>query len=152
MNLDIQLSPHFTLREMVVTTHRTIDNTPPDAVVDKLRILCADYLERVRDRFGPLVIGSGYRCRSLNSIVGGQASSAHVFGCAADFVPADKKVTTQAVVRWVRSSALLYDQVIDEYSSTSNWVHLGIQRPGTGPARLETLVIRNGVKSPFEAA
>lgn len=149
MNLDIRLSPHFTLREMVVTTHRTIDNMPPDAAVDALRTLCGDFLERVRDKFGPLIIGSGYRCRALNSIIGGQPASAHLFGCAADFTPADRSVAPMDVVRWVRSTALLYDQVIDEYSSTSNWVHLGIQRPGTPPPRQECFTLKRGQKLPF---
>lgn len=143
-NLDRHLSPHFRLGEMVRTSHRRIDNTPSLDVVDRLTMLCQELLEPVRERFGPLWVTSGYRCAALNTTIGGSSTSAHLHGCAADFVPV-WDVSTHDIVKWIVSSNLLYDQVIDEYSSTANWVHLGMVRPGIphGP-RKQALVMRHG--------
>lgn len=52
--------------------------------------LCHDYLDRVRDRFGPTVILSGCRSPGHNLSVGGAFHSWHLYGqhpgeCAADF-------------------------------------------------------------------
>jgi hypothetical protein len=133
LELDLReyLSPHFRLSEMLVTTHREIDNRPTRAVYDQLRSFCADFMEPVRERFGPIAVSSGFRCEELNSAIGGARSSAHKYGSAGDFVAMAPDVTTKDVVRWiVDESGLPFDQVIDEYTQTSNWVHLGMLRPG----------------------
>jgi hypothetical protein len=150
MNLDVQLSPHFSLREMVVTAHRYIDNTPSPETVERLRELCGDYLEHIREQFGPLIITSGYRCPQLNTAIGGSKSSAHPYGCAGDFVPR-YQIPTAQIVNWVAAqSGLDFDQVIDEYSSTANWVHLGILRPiGGRTPRKQALAMRDGKYSVF---
>ena len=145
-----KLSTHFTESEMIRTSHRTFDNNPSPHVIQNLRTLCVDYLEVVRSVFGPLWITSGFRCFELNAAIGGSSTSAHVHGCAADFVPMHA-VDTQDIVLWLISgSGLNYDQVIDEYSSTANWIHLGIAIPSSGrQPRRQALTMRNGVYSPF---
>jgi zinc D-Ala-D-Ala carboxypeptidase len=151
MELDIQLSPHFSLREMVASSHRTIDNTPVgEGIVSQLTLVAQKLLEPIRAHFGPLRITSGYRCRGLNEAIGGASNSAHTFGCAADFVPVDDKIPLAQIVRWVRNSALTFDQVIEEHSATTAWVHIGKLRPGfeTTP-RYEALVMRDGRYSPW---
>lgn len=147
------LSTHFTLAEMVKTSHREVDNHPNLDVISRLRSLCIDLLEPTRLKFGPLWITSGYRCHDLNDAIGGARNSAHTYGCAADFVPMAGSVTPVDVVSWLMSeSGLLFDQVIDEYSSTSNWVHLGSVRPrGSQIPRLQALTMRQGRYSRFEA-
>lgn len=146
----MRLSPHFTLRELTRTSHRYIDNTAPDQIVERLRRLCELYLEPVRAEFGPLWITSGYRCPELNAVIGGSKTSAHMYGCAADFVPM-RETPTIFVVDWIAESSLDFDQVIDEYSSTSNWIHLGMIRPvGRQVARREALTMRRGKYAPFE--
>ena len=83
-----QLSPHFTLREFIVSgvaLRRHIDNTPADpAVVDHLRLLAEKVLEPLRRHFGVIRITSGYRCPRLNAAVGGRPASQHLRGEAAD--------------------------------------------------------------------
>lgn len=139
----MNLSPHFTLKELTRTSHRTIDNKPEPVVVERLIVLCKYFLEPVRDVFGPLWITSGYRCPALNRAIGGSASSAHMYGCAADFVPITDTLTVD-IVNWiVHPSGIDYDQVIDEYSSTDNWIHLGMARPGRSP-RHEALEMNAG--------
>lgn len=149
MDLREKLSPHFTLGEMVRTSHRHIDNTPSVDVVDRLRALCVDFLEPVRDRFGPLWITSGYRSQNLNGSIGGSKVSAHMYGCAADFVPLYSHSTAE-IVEWIVESKLFFDQVIDEYSSTSNWIHLGMVRPvGIQTPRRQALTMRKGKYTTF---
>jgi len=46
-------------------------------------------LQDVRDKFGPIKINSGVRCRDHNKKVGGVKTSQHIKGRAADIVPLD---------------------------------------------------------------
>ena len=61
IDLQAQLSPHFTLREFIVSgvaLRRHIDNTPADpAVVDHLRLLAEKVLEPLRRHFGVIEVG-----------------------------------------------------------------------------------------------
>ena len=148
VDLSERLSPHFTLREMVRTSHRTINNTPTPDIVENLRELCVNLLEPVREQFGPLWVTSGYRCRSLNTTIRGSYTSAHLHGCAADFVSMEGHLTRH-IVQWIADSVLDFDQVIDEYSSTSNWVHLGMAKPDRDP-RGQVLTMRGGKYYQFE--
>jgi len=142
VDLTKRLSPHFTLGEMIHTSHRTIDNTPTLEVVDRLAVLCEEFLEKVRQHWGPLWVNSGYRCLELNTAIGGSPTSAHMHGCAADFVPMYGWGTSD-IAEWIMKSTLPYDQVIDEYSTTGNWIHLGMARPGKEPRR-QALTMRHG--------
>lgn len=142
-----QLSPHFSLRELTRTTHRNIDNSPPADVLARLRILCSDFLEHLRSRFGPIVVTSGFRCRELNTAIGGATDSAHLYGCAADVVPADPNVSLEQMMHWVvHESNLSFDQVILEHSGNDDWLHLGMLRPfhNYGIPRKEALTMEDG--------
>lgn len=130
LDLRERLSPHFTLGELLNTSHREIDNTPEPEIIERLRRLCVEFLEPCRERFGPIYVSSGFRCEKLNKSIGGAKSSAHLYGCAADFVAMAPAVTTTKLVRWIaHESGLPFDQVIDEHTRTSSWVHLGMLRP-----------------------
>ena len=148
------LTAHFTLAELIRSQHRTIDNTPTSEVVYRLTQLCVWLLEPIRSQFGAMWVDSGYRCPELNLAVRGSGlgdvtspkASAHMFGCAADLIPLAHGVEIDAVVAWLSVSGLPFDQVIDEASPTSRWLHVGIVRPGfESRARKELLVMRNGV-------
>lgn len=150
-DFDLTLSRHFTLRELLITEHRDIDNTPPAAIVDRLRWLCNDFLEALRGRFGPLRVTSGYRCAALNTTIGGAPDSAHTYGCAADLQALDGW-TPEDMARWVAlSSGLPFDQVIDEGNATAAWLHLGALRPYHEPApRRQALRFRSGSYSQLQ--
>lgn len=67
----MNLTEHFTLEELCVTSHREIDNTPPAIAVDRLKVTAIG-LEQIRIVLGvPLISLSGYRCDALNCVVGG---------------------------------------------------------------------------------
>jgi uncharacterized protein YcbK (DUF882 family) len=72
---DIQLTPHFKLREFQCRCCSLVKLTP------KLLKL----LEELRVKWGsPIIITSGYRCASHNRYVGGASGSLHLSGMAAD--------------------------------------------------------------------
>ena len=56
----MNLSPHFTLAELTITDHRTLDNTPDEKSLENLKRLAA-FLEEVKALFGfqPILVSSG---------------------------------------------------------------------------------------------
>ena len=70
-----QLSPNFNVREFHCN-----DGTPvPRAAWPALRRLCIDYLEPMREKFGPASITSGHRTVVYNRSVGGATYSEHIY-------------------------------------------------------------------------
>lgn len=140
-----QLSPHFTLEELTVTEHRTLDNTPNEQVKANLTRLAA-FLERVKTLLGgkPIMVNSAYRSVAINQAVGGKPTSQHCLGCAADIrVPG---MTPDAVVRAVVASDLPYDQCIREFNS---WTHISIPNTVDGKPRKQALIIDRSGTRPF---
>ena len=126
---DMQLSRHFSLYEMIrseTAARQGIDNTPPENLVPKLRDICVQVLEPVRQHFGvPIRPNSGYRSPALNEAVGGSKKSQHGKGEAVDFeVPG---VSNYDLAAWIRDQ-LIYDQLILECYTPgipgSGWVHV----------------------------
>jgi hypothetical protein len=122
----MQLSPNFTLEEMVFSqtaTRQGINNTPDAQQIENLRNLCTRILQPVRDKFGPIRISSGFRCRRLNSAVGGSSTSDHCYGFAADIIPlaASKK----EVAQWIAKNCQFH-QLIMEFGERDNpsWIHI----------------------------
>lgn len=149
LDLGQRLSLHFTLGELIFTSHRTINNTPDFETIGRLTTLCHEFLEPLRRFTGPLWVTSGYRCRELNLLVRGSDTSAHVHGCAADVVPI-WGVSVDDAVEWLAASSLPFDQAIAEHTSTSSWVHLGMVKPNGGEPRRQVLMMRNRKYYPFE--
>lgn len=123
----MKLTEHFTLEELIATSHRNIDNTPSDAIIAELK-KTAEMLEEVRALLGhPISISSGFRCSALNKAVGSKPTSRHVTGQAADFNC--RAFGTQAdICRAIEASGIQFDQLILEFynpSSGTGWVHIG---------------------------
>jgi len=116
----VNLSPHFTLAELTVTDHRSLDNSPTQVEIGNLQRL-AQFLESVKTALGgkPVMINSAFRSKAVNDAVGSKDTSQHRLGLAADFrVPG---VAPDAVVRALLK--LPYDQIIREYDA---WTHISI--------------------------
>jgi len=116
----VNLSPHFTLAELTVTDHRSLDNSPTQVEIGNLQRL-AQFLETVKTALGgkPVMINSAFRSKAVNDAVGSKDTSQHRLGLAADFrVPG---VAPDAVVRALLK--LPYDQIIREYDA---WTHISI--------------------------
>jgi zinc D-Ala-D-Ala carboxypeptidase len=125
----LRLTPHFTLAQLIhskTATKKRIDNTPPIKIIRNLKQL-AEGLEEVRELLGyPLAISSGYRCKVLNSAVGGSETSQHVQGLAADFI-CRQFGSPYRICKKIADSDLEFDQLIHEYgkSKKEQWIHLG---------------------------
>ena len=139
----MNLTPHFTLEELTVTDHRTLDNTPDAAALANLQRL-AEFLEKVKEllRFKPVMINSAYRSAAVNAAVGSRDSSQHRLGTAADIrVPG---MTPDEVVRAVIGSSLPFDQCIREFDS---WTHLSIPNtPDLNPRKQDLIIDRTGTR------
>ncbi|MBO7499641.1 MAG: hypothetical protein J6T64_10725 [Bacteroidaceae bacterium] len=98
---------YFQLLEFTrsVTAHiRGLDNTPPPDVVHNIEWLCHQFLDPLREAVGgPVIITSGYRCRDLNTAVGGSPTSYHLLGLAADFHTLDPE-RRDAVIALVKEA------------------------------------------------
>jgi hypothetical protein len=119
-----QLSPHFSLEEMVhsATALRwNLENTPSDAQIANLRTLCLEQMEPVRALLGvPIHVDSGFRSPLVNRAVGSTAShSDHLDGNACDFVPIGPDLS--AAFDLIRASGIPFKQLIIECGA---WIHI----------------------------
>lgn len=124
-----KISPHFSLEEMIVSetaVRHGINNEPTQAIIGRLRDLCLNSLEKVRDLTDqPVIVTSGYRSVVLNSIIGGAPGSQHTKGEAADIHCKD--TDQQDLFNRIRHSDIPFDQLIDEFQ---NWVHISFTAHG----------------------
>lgn len=133
----MRLSKNFTLEEMTrsqTAMRHGIENTPNKHQLENLQRLVTDVLQPIRDELGPVYISSGFRSTTLNRIIGGSTTSAHMAGRAADFRVA--KMTPFETCHAIKAmDSITYDQIINEFQ---RWVHLGIADVSR-PPRFETL-------------
>lgn len=127
----MNLSEHFTLKEMTITTQE-LSNFPDEIHVKALMQLCVNILEPIRTHFScPVIVTSGYRCAAVNRATGGEEDSQHVKGEAADIhVPSiDNCDVWQYIV-----DSLPFDQVIAEKLSNADgqagWIHVSFVSDG----------------------
>ena len=141
----MNLSPHFTLAELTVTNHRTLDNTPDPAALANLQRL-AEFLEKVKELlwFKPIMVNSAYRSAAVNAAVGSKDTSQHRTGCAADFrVPG---MTPREVVAACIKGGLPFDQIILEFDA---WTHISIPSvAGVAPRGSKLVIDKQGTR-PF---
>jgi len=138
------VTPHFSLAELTVTDHRSLDNTPNAAEIANLTRL-AQFLELVKTKLDgkPIMINSAFRSKAVNDAVGSKDTSQHRQGLACDFrVPG---MAPDAVVRAIIAAKLPYDQIIREYDS---WTHISIPNTSVLLPRRQALIIdRSGTRT-----
>ena len=123
----MNLSRNFTLQELIksdTAIRRGIDNNPNSDQIEKLKALCENILQPVRDHFGRVKVTSGYRSVELCMAIGSSANSQHAKAEAADF---EVMGTDNAeLADWIKNN-LDYDQLILEYYTpgepNSGWIH-----------------------------
>ena len=117
------LSKNFSLEELTVSQEAArsgLKNTPNAEQIERLRALCVNILQPLRDRVKrPIIISSGFRSVTLNRRIGGSSTSQHCRGEAADFTVAGMSIAD--TIKLIRTMGLPVDQSIDEFSQ---WVHI----------------------------
>lgn len=126
----VKLSKNFDSNEFIysVTAQANrINNAPSIEVMNNLKALCENVLQPLRDYLNsPVKITSGYRCKELNTKVGGKSNSQHLTGNAADLITPYKNL--KDVFNYIKNN-LVYDQLLYEYNSIGDiWVHVSYVR------------------------
>lgn len=126
----VKLSKNFDSNEFtysVTAQANRINNAPSIEVINNLKALCENVLQPLRDYLNsPVKITSGYRCKELNTKVGGKSNSQHLTGNAADFITPYKNL--KDVFNYIKNN-LVYDQLLYEYNSKGDiWVHVSYVR------------------------
>ena len=144
------LSTHLTVAEFISTQHRSLLAEQERAWVGDERLhrnaerLARDVFEPVREVLAvPLYVTSGFRCRTLNEAIGGQALSYHLDGLAVDVVPLglDPRAALFAILAAMRRGELPHlDKAIVEMG---RWIHLQAARDGQ-PARMLAMESSDG--------
>lgn len=133
----MNLTANFSLHEMTkseTALRMGLDNTPGEAEIENLRLLCEKVLQPIRDHYGKGVkVNSAYRSPESNSAVGGSKTSDHCKGMAADIeIPG---VANADLAQWIMDN-LEYTQLILEFYTPgvpdSGWVHVSFD-----PAQLK---------------
>ena len=84
----MNLSRNFTLQELIksdTAIRLNIDNNPNSDQIEKLKALCENVLQPVRDQFGRVKVTSGFRSPELCRAIGSSENSQHAKAEAADF-------------------------------------------------------------------
>ncbi len=84
----MNLSRNFTLSELIksdTAIRKGINNNPNAEQIEKLKALCENILQPVRDHFGRVKITSGFRSEELCLAIGSSVHSQNAKEEAADF-------------------------------------------------------------------
>ena len=84
----MNLTRNFSLLELTksdTAIRRGIDNNPNADQVEKLKALCENILQPIRDHFGRVKVTSGFRSPELCTAIGSSVNSQHARAEAADF-------------------------------------------------------------------
>ena len=123
----MNLSRNFTLSELTksdTAIRKGINNNPNAEQIEKLKALCENILQPVRDHFGRVKVTSGFRSVDLCMAIGSSSNSQHAKAEAADFECVG--VDNAELADWIKDN-LPYDQLIVEYYTpgepNSGWIH-----------------------------
>ena len=123
----MNLSRNFSLQELIksdTAIRLDINNNPNSGQIEKLKLLCENILQPVRDHFGRVKVTSGFRSSELCVAIGSSVNSQHAKAEAADF---EVLGTDNAeLFDWIKNN-LSPDQLILEFYTpgepNSGWIH-----------------------------
>ena len=123
----MELTRNFSLLELTksdTAIRKGINNNPNAEQIEKLKALCENILQPVRDHFGRVKVTSGFRSVELCTAIGSSANSQHAKAEAADFECVG--VDNSELADWIHRE-LPYDQLILEFYTpgepNSGWIH-----------------------------
>ena len=143
----MNLSRNFTLQELIksdTAIRLDINNNPNSGQIEKLKALCENILQPVRDHFGRVTVTSCFRSPELCLKIGSSVNSQHAKAEAADF---ECMGTDNAeLADWIYEN-LDFDQLILEFYTPgipdSGWVHVSYKSEGNRKSIL-TAMKENG--------
>ena len=123
----MKLTANITLDELTksqTAERKGINNNPNAEQIEKLKALCENILQPVRDHFGRVKVTSGFRSVELCVAIGSSQNSQHAKAEAADF---ECMGTDNAELGdWIYAN-LEFDQLILEFYTpgepNSGWIH-----------------------------
>ena len=123
----MQLTRNFSLQELIksdTAIRKGINNNPNAEQIEKLKLLCENILQPVRDHFGRVKVTSGFRSPELCHAIGSSVNSQHSKAEAADFECVG--VDNAELFDWIKDN-LDADQLILEFYTpgepNSGWIH-----------------------------
>lgn len=140
----MRLTAHFTLAEFTRSEsakRHGVSNEPTPAHLENIRVLCERILEPIRAKYGPIVISSGYRSKTLNHYIGGAIKSQHLEGKAVDIdMDGMSAVTNKEIFEYIKYN-LEFDQLINEFNY--GWVHVSYNAGKNRRQILDALKVNN---------
>ena len=123
----MKLTRNFSLSELIksdTAIRLGIDNNPNADQIEKLKALCENILQPVRDHFGRVKVTSGFRSEQLCLKIGSSVNSQHAKAEAADFEVIG--TDNAELFDWIKAN-LTPDQLILEFYTpgepNSGWIH-----------------------------
>ena len=120
---------YFSIQELTASAtalREGIDNRPNKCAYHLLHVLVQQLLDPIRKAWGePIVVSSGYRCKQLNTLVGGAKYSHHMLGCAADIIAgnrADHRKLFRLIVQMQQEGRIKFTQLI--WEGDGRWIHI----------------------------
>ena len=123
----MNLSRNFSLQELIksdTAIRKGINNNPNSGQIEKLKDLCENILQPVRDHFGRVKVTSGFRSPDLCIAINSSVNSQHAKAEAADFEVIG--TDNAELADWIYKN-LNFDQLILEFYTpgepNSGWIH-----------------------------
>ena len=120
---------HFSISELTSSAtalREGIDNRPSKCAYHLLHVLVEQLLDPIREAWGePIVVSSGYRCKELNTLVGGVKNSHHLLGCAADLIAGNKvdhRRLFKLIQQMQQQGKIRFTQLI--WEGGGRWIHI----------------------------
>ena len=123
----MNLTRNFTLLELTksdTAIRKGIDNNPNADQVEKLKLLCENILQPVRDHFGRVKVTSGFRSVALCLAINSSANSQHARAEAADFECPG--VDNVELFDWIKNILEPDPSTLEFYTPgepNSGWIH-----------------------------
>jgi len=113
----MKISNNFSYKEVLK------NEQPAMEIILNISHLINSIMQPVRDKFGRIVITSGYRSPEYNRNVGGVKNSSHIYGNAVDFIVPN--VELKEVYKYIVEN-FEYDKIIYSINLDVNaeWIHL----------------------------
>lgn len=116
---------YFSFKEMIqsdTAKSKGIENIPDWEQIDALRSLIETILDPLREWFKkPIHVNSGYRCKALNSAVGGVSNSFHLYGQGAD-ITAGNRTENEKLFNYIKDN-LPFTEL--GWEGKGAWIHVG---------------------------